>query len=92
MERKEIKVNFEKSGVKTLSGFGSWFIILGSIAVFIFIVSLVNPENAYLAVGSLCVSIGLFLGGAICKGLSGIARSALYQREVLRQEYIFYED
>ena len=49
----------------------------------------INSEDASLIVASICVSLSSFFAGGICLGLSGIARSVLYQREVLRQKYDF---
>lgn len=106
MEKKDIKINYSKSGVKTLDGFGTLFIVIGFISV---IVSLVNfgiyseyagysyaTERATmgltLGASSLAIAFGSFLGGAICKGLSGIARSSLHQRAVLEQDYYFIGD
>jgi hypothetical protein len=105
--KKEIKVNYQESGVKTLKGFGTFFLIIGSIAALItvigFIMYLANDidsrferENALtgiaLASSLLPISIGSFAGGAICKGLSSIAKTALYKRRLLEEQYSFVEE
>lgn len=88
MEKEKIKLNYKNSGVNTLKSFGSWFIGIGAIALIVFFLS-INSEDASLIVASICVSLSSFFAGGICLGLSGIARSVLYQREVLRQKYDF---
>lgn len=88
MEKEIIKINFEKSGVQTLMSLGYWFIVIASIGLIVFILS-INSENTSLIITSICVSLSSYFAGGLCLGLSGIARSALYQREVLRQKYDF---
>lgn len=92
MERKEIKINYEGSGVKTLNGLGTLFIVLGSISLLASVISLPIYNGTAIVISFFGASIGLFMGGGLCKGLSGIARSLLYKREVLRQEYYFIKE
>jgi hypothetical protein len=97
MEKKDIKVSYANSGVNTLSGIGTCFMIIGSIAIIVAVAGFGmfysgDSDNAVIAVTSLFVSLGSFLGGAICMGLAGIARTALYQRMILEQEYLFIKE
>jgi len=105
MEKQKIKVNYWNSGVNTLYGFGKFFLIIGFIAMLVaiigFIVYLTNfdsysgAENAIigisLAASFFPISIGSFAAGAICKGLSTIAKTALYKRTLLEEQYYFEE-
>ena len=102
----KVNVSFEGSGVKTLNGFGTFFFIIASIATLValigFIMYLANDmdyrsemENAMiglsLASSFLSLAIGSFAGGAICKGLSTISKTALYKRTLLEKQYQFVE-
>jgi len=103
---KEVKVNFEGSGVKTLNGFGTFSFVIASIAMLVavigFIMYLANDmdysserENAIIGISMASslfpIAIGSFAGGAICKGLSTIAKTALYKRTLLEKQYRFEE-
>lgn len=102
----KVKVSFERSGVKTLNGFGTFFFIIASIAALVtiigFIMYLANDmdysyerENAMLglslASSFLLIAISSFAGGAICNGLSSISKTALYTRTLLEKQYQFIE-
>jgi hypothetical protein len=97
---KKIKIYYEGSGVKTLSGFATLSYILGSIGTCVSLILLLTCINnssdreVGIAVISVIfpVSIFLFCFGGICSGVSSIARTALYKRLVLEQEYEFYEE
>jgi hypothetical protein len=103
---KKVKVDYQGSGVKTLNGFGTYFFVIASIAVLVavigFIMYLANDmdyssERANAMIGiSLAssffpIAIGTFAGGAICKGLSTIAKTALYKRILIEGQYRFVE-
>jgi len=100
-QKKEIKVNLKDSGVKTLNGFGTFFFVVAIIATFVTIIGLfmyltMDYESKRLIGISLASSffpiiIGSFAGGAICKGLSTIAKTALYKRILLEEQYHFKE-
>ena len=99
-------VNYQGSGVKTLSGFGTFFFIIGSIAILItligFIMYLVNDlnysserENALIGISVASsffpISIGSLAAGAICQGLSSIAKTSFYKRKLIEEKYSFFE-
>ena len=102
----KVKISFEGSGVKTLNGFGTFFFIVASVAALVavigFIMYLANDmdyssemKNAMIGISLASsffpISIGSFAGGAICKGLSTIAKTALYKRTLLEKQYQFVE-
>lgn len=102
----KVVVSFEGSGVKTLNGFGTLFFIISSIATLVtvvgFMMYLANDmdyrsemNNAMvglsLASSFLPIAIGSFAGGAICKGLSAISKTALYKRTLLEKQYKFVD-
>ena len=103
---KRIEVNYKGSGVKTLAGFGTFFFIIASIAALFaaigFIMYLANVmddrwemANAMIGISlvssSLPIAIGSCAAGAICQGLSSIAKTALYKRTLLEKQYQFKE-
>jgi hypothetical protein len=98
MEKQELKVSYENSGVKTLKTCGVFFFIIGVIAFFAAIVGgflyLGDAESTvlagrYLIIASLPAGLILFFAGAVCIGLSSIAKTALYKRAVFEQQYDF---
>lgn len=105
-EKNLIKVNYNGSGVKTLSGFGTFFIVIASIAIIIALINIiiyVDSLNSYswerdnyascysIAVYFFSLSVGSYAIGAICLGLSTITKTALYRRTLLENQFIFVE-
>jgi hypothetical protein len=105
-EKKVLVVNYQGSGVKTLNRFGVFFFVLGSIAMFVALIGgciYLNNIGGYgsdkkdaLVGASLAgtfFSLGIYLlaAGAVCIGLSSIAKTALFKRVVLESEYEFQE-
>jgi Mn2+/Fe2+ NRAMP family transporter len=104
-EKDKIKVNYSDSGVKTLYGFAIIFIIFAVFATIVtiigFIMYLVNSDSysgdadaatgLALASAFLPVAINLFALGAIAFGLSSVAKTALFKRTLLEQQYEFEE-
>ena len=101
---KKVKVDYQGSGVKTLNGFGTFFFVIASIAVLVAVICFImylamdySSERANAMIGiSLAssffpIAIGAFAGGAICKGLSTIAKTALYKRILIEGQYRFVE-
>jgi hypothetical protein len=101
-EKKVLEINYKGSGVKTLSGFGTLFYILAAISFIIAFLSLfldllVNSNNIFLYTiewiklyafwGSLFLALGQLFFGALCKGLSTIAKGALYQMSVVEKTF-----
>lgn len=101
---KKVKVDYQGSGVRTLNGFGTFFFVIASVAMLVavigFIMYLANDmdysrerENAIiglsLASSLFPIAIGSFAGGAICKGLSTITKTALYKRILIEEQYRF---
>jgi len=102
MEKKKIQFSYASSGVNTLSGFGAFFIIIGFISLIVGIIGLIwylseidsrggSDVGTALALmsNSIYIALASFISGAICRGLSTIARTSLYQRYVLETEYEF---
>jgi hypothetical protein len=107
MEKKELIVNYEGGGVKTLSGFGVFFHIIGSLALLTAIIGgflyLQNIESSYtsdedkallgasLARAFFPLGLISFFFGAVCIGLSSIAKTALYKRTIFEQQYDIHD-
>ncbi|MDR2653298.1 MAG: hypothetical protein LBC68_13500, partial [Prevotellaceae bacterium] len=100
MEKQKIVVNYKNSGVETLNGFGTFFFVLGCISALVCIVGIViyaddsnYEKTAYaglsLASAFLPIAIGSLAFGAICKGLATMAKTSLYKRTLLEQQYEF---
>jgi hypothetical protein len=101
MEKKKIKVSYEDSGVKTLNGFGVFFFVAGTIALVVAVIGglvyLGSDGEPALGGASLAgalfpAGISLFAAGAVCTGLSSIARTALYKRMILEYQYDFVSE
>jgi K+-sensing histidine kinase KdpD len=101
MEKQEINVSYKGSGVKTLKGFGVFFFVIGSIALLVVVIAMYNyldshsssDEVAALSLAGVFSPIGCIslFAGAVCTGLSSIAKVLLYKRMVLEQQYDFNE-
>jgi len=103
-EKETIVINYQGSGVKTLNGFGTFLFVIASIAMLVavigFFMYLGNDMDSSkemkdaltglsMASSFFPIAIGSFAGGAICKGLSTIAKTALYKRTLLEKQYCF---
>jgi hypothetical protein len=107
MDKQELKINYDGSGVKILYGFGVFFFIAGVIALLVAVIGwfshLGNSGSSYSAdeatalVGASLagtffpIGIALLFAGAVCIGLSSIVKTALYQRTVLESQYEFLD-
>lgn len=99
MDKQKIYVYYKGSGVKTLEGFGTLFIVLGTIAATVIVIcffgylmgSYKGDTVGALMLNLLPTSVGLYAFGAICKGLSTIAKTAVFKRQVLEEQYDFLE-
>jgi hypothetical protein len=105
MEKQRIEINYSGSGVKSLRGFGTFFLIIAFIATIVtvigFIIFLSNlgsyrgEENALigisLAASFFLFAIGSFACGAICRGLATIAEEALFKKTVIDEQYDLVE-
>jgi hypothetical protein len=105
MEKQVLNVSYKSSGVKTLNGFGVFFFVVGIISLLIAVIGgfvyLGNSDSysgaetalvgASLAGTFFPIGILLLFAGAVCAGLSGIAKTALYKRTILEQQYDFKE-
>lgn len=96
VEKTTIKINFEGSGVKTLTGLGDMFLALALFCLLGCVITLLSYMTAYSSQEALYLTlittfltsfIGLLTAYAICIGLSSIARTALYQRMIIEQKY-----
>ena len=96
MEKIDVRVNYKNSGVSTLKTTGIVLIVLGVISSLVAVISFLNmmkdeiTDGAILGV-SFASAIFFYTFGAISIGLSGIARSLLYQRMALEEKYYFIE-
>ena len=95
MNKKEIKVSYEVSGIKTLKWVGMLFTVIGAITLLLSVVALVvafSDSGVFIEVAALfLVSIISLCGGAICLGLSSVAKTALYQRALMEYDSYFIE-
>ncbi|HHV86242.1 MAG TPA: hypothetical protein GXX42_10600 [Petrimonas sp.] len=110
MEKIDIKVNYNGSGVKTLHKFGTLFILIGIVATILVVAALImyseekSSYNGYSSVrqeasvavpfgiASMVLAICSYAFGAICLGLQSIARTSLYKKSILEQNYNFIEN
>jgi hypothetical protein len=95
MDKQKIKVNYRDSGVKTLKGLGIFFFAIGAIALLSTVIGCLirwwNDDTIDMILVSMLASasvVSLFFAAA-CIGLSNIAKTALYKRTLLEQEYEF---
>jgi len=102
---KEVRINYQGSGVKTLDSFGTFFFVIASISMLVALIGLImylanmdsysGADNAMIGISMASTlfptAIGSFAGGAICKGLSTIAKTALLKRALLEKQYKFVE-
>lgn len=96
MDKKEVKVNYKGSGVNTLKETGTFLFVVAVISIIVAVIGLsISADDPGTGIPLFITSISLFfvclLGGAICKGLSSIAMTALYKRAVLETEYYFID-
>ncbi len=100
MEKREIKINYDGSGVKTLKTFGNTFFIVAVIALVVAVIGLFvylgsdgyeSMAGISVAASFLPIAMGSFAGAAICLGLSTVAKTALYKRTLLEEQYNFTE-
>ncbi|MDR2410578.1 MAG: hypothetical protein LBE13_21045 [Bacteroidales bacterium] len=89
MKKKELKVNYKGSGVKTLEVFGTIFLVLGPLALLTALIGLSLVGEVSLIIASAFSQFGCaaFVIGAVCMGLSSIAKTALYKRTILEEQY-----
>lgn len=100
--KQKVVFNYKNSGVKTLNGFGVFFYVIGIIAAAITVIAFLaylgdmdsssGETGLSLASSFFPVTIGSFVSGAVCTGLSNIARTALYKRLLLEEKYLFEEE
>lgn len=96
MEKKEIKVYYSGSGVRTLKDTGTFLFVIAVISAIMALVGLIiSADDPEIGMSITTTSAYLFfvclIGGAICKGLSSIAKTALYKRTILESEYYFID-
>jgi tellurite resistance protein TehA-like permease len=107
MEKKKVFIGNDDGGVKILNLFGILLFVLGAIFALVVIIGLIimflanisefsrDEENSKiglsLASSFFSITIGTLIAGAICKGLSSIAKTALYSRVILEQKNEFLE-
>ena len=96
MEKQTVIVSYKNSGVKALKVVGYVLHILAIISFFVTFVYAImafdtarSNSAANLFIVSLGVTISLTVTGHICNALSTIARTALYKRCLLEQQYNF---
>ncbi len=82
----DITIDYTGSGVKTLSGFGTFFIAFCFISLFAAFVCVIN-ENWIVAISFVVGALSCLATGGICKGLSTIAKASLYSIHIAKKEY-----
>ena len=90
-EKKPIVVDYHQSGVKTLYWFGRISIILSTIVLPISLLSIFGGGDeiaAGIAIGS---SISCIVIGGISFALSSIAKTALFKRHLMENDYSFID-
>jgi hypothetical protein len=91
MEKQKVTIDYRRSGVNTLNGFGRLFLIVGILLSFGTLISLfldIELGSFIILIGA---SVSSFILGAICTCLSGIAKTSLYQRSLLEHQYDFVD-
>jgi hypothetical protein len=106
MEKKELTINYSNSGVKTLNGLAVFFVIASVISGITLLVGFFmwvgnldgyssSRETAAIGLAIFHSSIFSFLLSialsAICFGFSSVARTALYKRALIEQDYDIVE-
>lgn len=91
MEKQNVRISYSGSGVQTLSGFGTFFFIVAVISIIVAIVSFASIVGMGIAGLFITNAISSLAAGAICKGLSTVAQTALYKRMLLEKQYNFIE-
>jgi cellulose synthase/poly-beta-1,6-N-acetylglucosamine synthase-like glycosyltransferase len=95
MEKKKIIFNYSNSGIKTLNFMGTVFLVIGicsscMLASSFFDGDIIdNMRNVAGLFSSSMMCLSSFAFWAICNGLSNVAKTALYQKKVLEQQYEF---
>lgn len=93
--KKEIEVCYKNSGVNLTKGFSIFFNVLGLLMFFAFIIFLLLIASDYeeiyftLSILSFISTLSCLAIGAILESLSSIAKTALYQRAIMEQDYAF---
>lgn len=94
MEKRNIKVDFWGSGINTLKGFGVTFYIIGALLPIVGIIGLATSYDGdfIIILPLLLISMIICLAfGAICFGLSGMAKTALYKKAIMEDDYEFIQ-
>ena len=89
MKKQNVRISYSGSGVNTLSGFGTFFYIVAVISIIVAIVSFASIVGMSYAGIFITNAISSLAAGAICKGLSTVAETALYKKSLLEKQYNF---
>ncbi len=108
MENQKIKIDYQGSGVKTANGFSTFLFIISVIAIIVSLIGFTiyldstgsyysyKEENAFIGIALtfsfVLISFGSFSLGIICKLMSTIAKTSLYKRALLEEQYCFEEN
>lgn len=92
--RQPIYVDYSGSGVKTTKGWATFFVVIGCISLLLAIIGFIRLLSDYrveadAALAALLTSISAFIMAAILTAISSIAKTALFKRALLEQEYDF---
>jgi hypothetical protein len=95
MEKQKILINYKNSGVKTLNGFSFVFLIVGGVMVlnslfqyFKYTSNDIDLDVPFY-VSLFYIPISYFAISALLKVLSVMAKTSLYKRAVLEEEFDF---
>lgn len=91
MEKQNVSISYSGSGVQTLNGFGTFFFIVAAISIIVALISIMSIIGIMTAGIFITNAISSLAAGAICKGLSTVAKTALYKRMLLEKQYNFVE-
>lgn len=95
--RQPIYVDYSDSGVKTTKGWATFFVVIGCISLLLAIIGFirllsehyVTDDDLAAPLTGLLTSISAFIIAAILTAISSIAKTALFKRALLEQEYDF---
>ena len=91
MDKQNVRISYSGSGVQTLNGFGTFFFIVAAISIIVAVILTVSIVGIATAGIFITNAISSLAAGAICKGLSTVAKTALYKRMLLEKQYNFLE-
>lgn len=93
--KNEVKVNYHRSGVKTLEGLAVFFMVIAAlffvIAFIIFLITISSylPGGVDIIISIIVSALFMLFASGVCYALSSIALTALYKRTLMEQNNTF---